>query len=122
MGGGGGSSTTFPARPTSWNAGGLTLDDSHHFGVFGIALGGGADIVSLSPGLADGTTFDFICQAGADPITVDAPLGQVIYIGSSVSSSSGTATSNVTGSRLSLVYNASIDAWYGIASGTWNLA
>ena len=58
----------------------------------------------------------------ASTVTIQANTGEFIQVGSSISASGGTATSNARGSVLELVFRPSDLTWHTISSlGTWSV-
>ncbi len=73
-------------------------------------------------GLIIGNTIIFYIDT-ASPVVITANTGQFIQIGSTISASGGTATSNTRGSILELVYKVSDSTWHTISGpGSWTLA
>lgn len=101
-------------------AGSVTLVAADSGKFVNIAIGGGADTVTLPAAPTAGTwyIFDII---GTDEMTVQAQGSHVIRVGSSVSSAAGTAKSSTRGSSMHLHY-AAANLWVGMISGTWTLA
>lgn len=81
-----------------------------------------AATATLPAGATNGTTIRIICVASS-AVVVQANTGDTIRIGSSVSSSAGTATNTAQGNALTLHYYAAGTSWYceGV-QGNWTLA
>jgi hypothetical protein len=80
--------------------------------------------ITLPTSPANGSNISFIVDVTTgNPLTIQAATGQVIRIGSSASSSGGTAVSNNRGDALYLIYRATDTTWLALSSqGTWNLS
>lgn len=71
---------------------------------------------------SQGDTISFACDT-ANVLTIQANTGQFIRIGSSISSSAGTASSNAIGDSVTLVYRSSSATWIATSViGTFTLA
>lgn len=72
---------------------------------------------------AQGNTIAFAVDSLAGILTITANTGQKIRIGSTLSTSAGTATSNADGDSVTLVYRSSDTTWIATSViGTWTLS
>jgi len=80
-----------------------------------------ASTANLPASAAQGDTIEFVnAGAGAAGIVVTANGTDLIQIGSAVSAAGGTATSNVSGDSLTLVYQVASNTWWATSViGTW---
>ena len=72
-----------------------------------------------TPVAGEGYTF---VNVDADGLKVQLQGAQLIYIGTSVSTAGGSASTTDICARLDIVYISQRSAWVGLASGTWTLA
>lgn len=81
-----------------------------------------AATATLPTGSSNGATIRIICVASSG-VVIQAGTGDTIRIGSSVSSTTGTATNTAQGNSLTLHYYAAGTSWYceGV-QGNWTLA
>ena len=77
---------------------------------------------TLPAGASEGDTIAYALDT-ANALTLTASAGQKIRLGSSISSTAGTATSIATGDSLTLVFKASDQVWIATSIiGNWTLA
>lgn len=78
--------------------------------------------LTLPASPAQGDVCEFVAST-SDQLVIQAAGTQVIHIGNTASSATGTATSSAIGDSLSLVYQSSTDDWWALNSvGNWTLA
>lgn len=79
--------------------------------------------ITLPPSPSQGNTIAFIVKGGT-PFVILANTGQTIELGSSSSSSSGTATNTQPGDSMTLVYQTLSNGWtcWNSPTGAWTLA
>jgi hypothetical protein len=69
-----------------------------------------------------GSTVIFYVDVNAANVVIKANVGQFIEVGGVISSSGGTATANVQGSMLGLVFKLSDLTWHAVESmGSWTI-
>lgn len=95
---------------------GDTLDSVESGSVHTNAAAGGSVTLNL-PGAAANLRYRFIVMAAQD-LVIDAAAGDVIYVGTTASTSGGTATASTIGAQLDCV---AVDAtnWMCADTGTW---
>lgn len=99
-------------------AGGATLAASDSGRLVTIAVGSGADSVTLPAAPTAGTWYDFAVIGAGDDLTVQAQGSHIIRIGAVASTAGGSVTCAVQGGFLHLVF-AAANLWIGVESATW---
>lgn len=82
----------------------------------------GTATATLPASPAQGDTISFVVDT-ANVLTITANIGQKIRVGSAISATAGTCSSNAIGSSIELVYRTSGATWFANSSpqGTWTL-